>query len=349
MEIKILNSILYKELMPWTFDVKGIKAVNERIKKIGSKEPTTETELVQQLQILLADYPDLTKWLTKQNSKGSPVLKNHCYAIDFPEYSNSISKYYFKIIELETLRVFNAFNTNIQKYKQKVDIIYNTTIALKNVKALAVNTVREIKEKGFEEIPTEESPLSHFVLHLLRQHLTILFFDIQELSKASLKNVTSIEDFYLLDLNLPKAAIAELQRVEITTEKTERQTKQEKLSFGFKGTEAKLKSVITQLNNQVELLNESKCSTEHLITILTAKALTNKMHKVYFGCETVQLRYIIDELKNYFNNLTPTALEKSELFYTKTNKLLKAQNLYSNKIESPKNQSTIDNIIKQMQ
>ena len=73
------------------------------------------------------------------------------------------------------------------------------------------------------------------------------------------------------------------------------------------------------------------------------------MHKVYFGCETVQLRYIIDELKNYFNNLTPTALEKSELFYTKTNKLLKAQNLYSNKIESPKNQSTIDNIIKQMQ
>ena len=40
--------------------------------------------------------------------------------------------------------------------------------------------------------------------------------------------------------------------------------------------------------------------------------------------------------------------EKSGLFYTKTNKPLKAQNLYSNKIDNPKNQSTIDNIINQM-
>jgi hypothetical protein len=137
--------------------------------------------------------------------------------------------------------------------------------------------------------------------------------------------------------------------IEIEIEKAERETIKEKLSFGFKGEEAKLKSVITLLNNQVDFLNESKCSTEHLVTILTSKALTSKMHKVYFGCETVQLRYIIDELKYYFNNLTPTALEKSGLFYTKTNKQLKAQNLYSNKIESPKKQPNIDKIINQMQ
>ena len=348
MEIKILNSILFKELMPWTFDAKGTKAINEKIKKVGSKEPTTEAELVQQLQILLADYSDLSKWLTKQNTKGTSTLKNHCYAIDFPAYSDAVSKFYNAVISLETLRVYNAFNTKMQKYSKKVDIVYHTTIALKNIKALTVNTVKEIKERGFEEAPTEQSSLAHFVLQLLRQHLTILFFDIQELSKASIDSPTSIEDFYLLDLNLPKAQISELQKVEIETEKAEKQTTKEKLSFGFKGTEAKLKSVITLLNNQVEFLNEEKCTTEHLVTILTSKALTTKMHKVYFGCETVQLRYIIDKLSASFNNLTPTALEKSELFYTKTNKLLKAQNLYSNKIESPKNQSTIDNIINQM-
>ncbi|HRB51427.1 MAG TPA: hypothetical protein PKX63_06600 [Niabella sp.] len=348
MEIKILNSILFKELMPWTFDAKGTKAINEKIKKAGSKEPTTEAELVQQLQILLADYSDLSKWLTKQNTKGTSTLKNHCYAIDFPAYSDAVSKFYNAVISLETLRVYNAFNTKMQKYSKKVDIVYHTTIALKNIKALTVNTVKEIKERGFEEAPTEQSSLPHFVLQLLRQHLTILFFDIQELSKGSIDSPTSIEDFYLLDLNLPKAQINELQKVEIETEKAEKPTTKEKLSFGFKGTEAKLKSVITLLNNQVEFLNESKCSTEDLVTILKSKALTTKMHKVYFGCETVQLRYIIDELKNHFNNLTPTALAKSELFYTKTNKLLKAQNLYSNKIESPKNQSTIDNIINQM-
>jgi hypothetical protein len=348
MEIKILNSILFKELMPWTFDAKGTKAINEKIKKVGSKEPTTEAELVQQLQILLADYSDLSKWLTKQNTKGTSTLKNHCYAIDFPAYSDAVSKFYNTVISLETLRVYNAFNTKMQKYSKKVDIVYHTTIALKNIKALTVNTVKEIKERGFEEAPTEQSSLPHFVLQSLRQHLTILFFDIQELSKGSIDSSTSIEDFYLLDLNLPKAQISELQKVEIETEKAEKPTSKEKLSFGFKGTEAKLKSVITLLNNQVEFLNESKCSTDDLVAILTSKALTTKMHKVYFGCETVQLRYIIDKLSASFNNLTPTALEKSGLFYTKTNKLLKAQNLYSNKIESPKNQSTIDNIINQM-
>ena len=151
-----------------------------------------------------------------------------------------------------------------------------------------------------------------------------------------------------MDLNLPKAQINELGKVEIETEKAEKPTTKEKLSFGYKGTEAKLKSTITSLVNQVDLLNEQECTADHLVTILTSKALTTKMHKVYFGCETVQLRYIIDKLSASFNNLTPSALEKSGLFYTKTNKPLKAQNLYSNKIDNPKNQPTIDNIINQM-
>ena len=231
MEIKILNSILFKELMPWTFDAKGTKAINEKIKKVGSKEPTTEAELVQQLQILLADYPDLSKWLTKQNTKGTSTLKNHCYAIDFPAYSDAISKFYNAVISIETLRVYNAFNTKMQKYSKKVDIVYHTTIALKNIKALTVNTVKEIKERGFEEAPTEQSSVPHFVLQLLRQHLTILFFDIQELSKDSIDSPTGIEDFYLLDLGLPMAQISELQKVEIETEKTEKPTTKEKLSF----------------------------------------------------------------------------------------------------------------------
>jgi hypothetical protein len=349
MELKILNSILFKELMPWAFDAKGIKVINEKIKKVGSKAPTTEAGLIQQLQILLADYSDLSKWLTKQSTKGASTLTNHRFAIDFPTYGDAITKFYNLIISLETLRVYNAFNTKIQKYNKKIDIVYNTTMALKNLKALTVNTVKEIKEKGFEEAPTEESSLPHFVLQLLRQHLTILFFDIQELSKASLDNPTGIEDFYLLDLALPKAQINELYKVEIETEKAEKLTTKEKLTFGFTGTEAKLKAVIVQLVNKVQFLNEDKCTADHLVTILTSKALTNKMHKIYFGCETVQLRYIVDKLTASFNNLTPTAIEKSALFYTKTNKPLTAQNLYSNKIENPKNQLTIDNILKQMQ
>jgi hypothetical protein len=348
MEIKILNSILFKELMPWVFNRTNLKPINEKLKKIGSKEATTEAELIQQLQILVADYPDLSKWLTKQLPKATGTIKNHCFAIDFTDFSNATTKFYDKIISLETLRVYNAYNTKIQHYKNKIDIIYNTTIALKNIRALAINTVKEIKAKCFEEAPTEQSELAHFVLQLLRQHLTILFFDIQELRKSYLDDTTSVEDFYLLDLELPKGLIAELTQIEIDEELATSKDNKVKLSFGFKGTEAKLKSVIAQLASQVELINEDKCNAEDLMTILLSKSLNSKMHKIYIKCETVQLRYIIDKLTSYFTNLTPTALEKSELFYTRTNKLLKAQNLYSNKIESPKNQLNIDNIINQM-
>lgn len=348
MEIKILNSILFKELMPWTFDAKSTKTINEKIKKVGIKDPITEAQLVQQLQILLADYTDLSKWLTKQNTKDTSSLKNHNYAIDFSDYPDAATKYFSKIISLETLRVYNAFYNKIQKYSNKVDIVYHTTIALKNIKALAVNTVKEIKERGFEEAPNEDSSLTHFVLQLLRQHLTVLFFDIQELSKDYLENPISIEDFYLLDLNLPKAHINELQKVEIETEKTEKPTTKGKLTFGFTGNEAKLKSTITHLVNKVELLKEDKCTVEHLVEVLTAKALTTKMHKIYIGCETVQAVYIFENLKDYFNKSIPQTFEASKLFYTKGNTPFKAQNYYSNKIESPKNQSTIDNIINQM-
>ena len=349
MEIKILNSILFKELMPWTFDAKGTKAITEKIKKVGSKEPTTEAQLVQQLQILLADYSDLSKWLTKQNTKGTSTLKNHCYAIDFPAYSDAVSKFYNAVISLETLRVYNAFNTKMQKYSKKVDIVYHTTIALKNIKALTVNTVKEIKERGFEEAPTEQSSLPHFVLQLLRQHLTILFFDIQELSKASIDSPTSIEDFYLLDLNLPKALIQELKP--LTPADIEFKG-QDVLNFGFKDDFEKLKSVVNQLCHQVEFLNEDVTSADELLKVLISKSILPNSVKIQINCETKNFRYIVNKFKPYFHNLTLANIEKSQLFYSKSDNLITANNLSAsnnkNAVE-PKEKATIDKIFKQMQ
>ncbi len=349
MEIKILNSVLFKELMPWTFQVKGIKAINEKIKKAGSKAPQTDTELIQQLQVLIADYPDLSKWLTKQKGSNASTLKHHCYAIDFPAYSDAVSKFYNAIISLETLRVYNAFNTKIQKYKQKVDIVYNTTIALKNIKALTINTVKEIKERGFEETPTEESPLPHFVLQLLRQHLTILFFDIQELSIASLDNPTSIEDFYLLDLALPKALIQELKPL---TPADIDFKGQEVLNFGFKDDFEKLKSVVNQLCHQVEFLNEDVTSADGLLKVFISKSILPNSVKIQIGCETKIFSYIIKKFKPYFHNLTFANIEKSQLFYSNIDNRITANNLSAsnnkNAVE-PKEKATIDKIFKQMQ
>lgn len=349
MEIKILKSILHKELMPWAFDAKGIKAVNDKIRKVGIKDPTNANEAILKLQILLSDYPDLLNWLNKHNNSDTSHLKQHNFAIDLPDYPDAITKYYSLIISIETLRVYNAFINKIKKYKTKVDIVYNSTIALNDIRALAVDAIKKIKELGFEDEPTEESSLSHFVLHQLRKQLTILFFDIQELNINSFDNPVSVENFYLLDLQLPKAQAKELTKVQIEKDITTKPTTKETLSFGFIGSEQKLKLVITQLVNKVELLKEDKCNIEHLMEVLTAKVLTTKMHKIYIGCETVQAVYIFESLKDYFNKSIPQTFEASKLFYTKGNTPFKAQNYYSNKIDNPKNQPIIDKIIKQMQ
>jgi hypothetical protein len=349
MEIKILNSILFKELMPWTFDTKVTKAINEKIKKVGSKEPTTETELVQHLELLLADYSDLSKWLAIHNIGEASILKNHSYAIDFPSYKDAISKFYFMVISLETLRVYNAFNTKMQKYSKKVDIVYHTTIALKNIKALTVNTVKEIKERGFEEAPNEQSSLPHFVLQLLRQHLTILYFDIQELSKSSIDNPTSIEDFYLLDLNLPMAQIKELKPLSLADIDFKGQ---DVLNFGFKDDFEKLKSVVNQLCYQVELLKEDITSVDELLKVLISKSILPNSTKIQIDCETKNFGYIIKKFKPYFRSLTFANIEKSQLFYSKGNNLITANNLSvsnnKNALE-PKEKATIDKIFKQMQ
>lgn len=276
-------------------------------------------------------------------------MKNHCYAIDFLDYPNAITKYYSKIISLETLRVYNAFNTKMQKYSNKVDVVYHTAIALKNIKALTVNTVKEIKEKGFEEIPTEQSSLSHFVLQSLRQHLTILFFDVQELSKASIDNPTSIEDFYLLDLNLPKTQIQELK---ILTPSDIDFKAQEVLNFGFKDDFEKLKSVVNQLCHQVEFLNEDVTSADELLKVFISKNILPNSVKIQIGCETKNFRYIVNKFKPYFHNLTLANIEKSQLFYSKSDNLITANNLSAsnnkNAVE-PKEKATIDKIFKQMQ
>lgn len=143
------------------------------------------------------------------------------------------------------------------------------------------------------------------------------------------------------------------EKFPVITESDDAENKKEndstKLSFGFTGDAEKLKSVLLQLKNKVELLNEEKTSADELFSVLTSKDLKANSTQIYIGCETVQFRYIIDKLSQHFNNLTPKLIEDTEIFFSKRKKKITAQNLYSNKIGNPKNKDTIDNILKHLQ
>jgi len=202
MEIRLLHSMLHTSLMPWTFDSGNTKSIAEKLKKVGSQEPAFENELIQQLKVLLADYPDLVQWLDKQNTQSPNPLRAHIFTTHLPAYTNNSSKFYWQVISKEALRVLNAYTSRSKKWNNKVDVIYHTNLLLKSIKALTQQTVKEIEARGLQELLNEQSDLVHFVLHLLKQQLIVLYFDIQELSKHSLDTVISLEDFYLTELEL---------------------------------------------------------------------------------------------------------------------------------------------------
>lgn len=141
------------------------------------------------------------------------------------------------------------------------------------------------------------------------------------------------------------------EKFPVTTDATPKKSKKgkTKLTFGFHGDTTKLKTVLSLLCSKVDLLNEEKNTPEELFALLTSKDVKKDSTKIYVHCETRQFRYIINKLSPHFTNFTQKSIGDSGLFYSRQEKKIKAQNLYSSKIENPKDKETIDKILKQLQ
>lgn len=133
---------------------------------------------------------------------------------------------------------------------------------------------------------------------------------------------------------------------ESTTAKSVPKTKS--IDFEFKGDVYKLKNVLSELNEHISLLDDSRTSVEELLATLTRPIYPNSK-KIYLNCETVQFRYIIDKFKPFFNKLSLSQIDASELFYSKNEKVITKGNLSASKIANPKEDRTINNIINQLQ
>ncbi|HUM50631.1 MAG TPA: hypothetical protein PK431_02410 [Chitinophagales bacterium] len=346
MEIKILNSIIFNELVPWLNTIDN-RTIAEKLKKIGNKEPKQLNELEQQIKTLINDYPEISKWIDKQIKQNNIDIKDLCYTMSLPSFTDAFSKYYSILISKETIRVYNAYLIKSLQWTDSIDINYHTTLLLRKIKNLTKQVSKKITERDLETQQTNNN--INFVLQYLKHSLITLFFSIQEVHKEELEQVISLEDFYLLELALTLADMQEITFIGDTLN-TEAPTKaKEKLSFGYTGDKEKLKSVLSQLNTSIELLFDEMVNTTDLYNILTAKSIIPNAAKFRLGCETVKFSYIVNKLSPFFNNLTPTAIEESGMFYSKKDNLIKAQNLYSGKISNPKNQDIIDKIIKHLQ
>ena len=352
MEVKVLDSIMHGVLKPWKLDTTNTRRFTELVKAAKAASPNTNAELLSQLTALLVDYPSLQK-IVADETIGKTALHQLLYKTDLPKYKDAVTHFYLFVITGETLRVFNAVLQQAANWTELVDIRYQVGKTLTNVRVLAKQVTTELNEQGFTTVPDAQSSVVHFALYYLKHSLIQLYFSIQEQFKASLSQTTTIEDFYLLDLEEPVANIVYLELVGEATTNSQAQnssnTIQDKLSFGFTGDKERLKAVIVQLCQKIELLNEDQTSSDTLFKIFTSRDMEAITDKVYLGCETTQFRYIIDKLTPHFTNLKLKAIEKTAAFFSKNGTKITAQNLSAGKVDNPKEKGTIDNILKQMQ
>lgn len=346
MSLKILHSIIFNGLRPWIIESKNPKTFAEKIKKVGTKTPATTGELTNQLKILLAEYPSMVTWLDKQNTHSETAFTELYYFTDLPAFSDTISKFYSLIISKEADRIFNTFLTKSNSWSNNIDINYHSNNLLKSIKTLIMQTIEEIEDRGFEEVPRGNSDQTNFVLHYLKHSLIILYFSIQEINQEHLEEVISHENFCLLELQQPILAIQEIHSIKPEPASvTDKSLKHVKFSFGFKGDLAKFKKVINDLIDEIELVNRDFSTSEELIHVLTAKNIKPFSTKIQLGCETTAFRYLIEKLKFQFHTLTFSTVGSSGLFYSKNGTLITAQNLFSSKIANYKNSEIIDKIL----
>lgn len=350
MDLKVLNSIMHGELMPWSMDMKS-KAIAEKLKAIGNKEPEDMQEVTKYVRTLVSDMPDLIAWFNKRTTGSSVKLADLYFISELPSYSNSFTKFYSQLIKYETLRIYNDYLIHSSGWTNKIDIIYHTTILLRSIKTLTKQITAEINQITHDGPPDEESDPYYFTLYYLKHSLIPLYFSVQEAHKSVLEDVISLEDFYLLELNEPISSIRNIYpaKNKELVEGDHKPKTEFKINFGFKGKPDNLKTIITQLNFKVNLLKEGKTSPDDLLSVLTSRNLIPGSTIIYLDCETATFRYIIDKLDVYFSDFKLINIEKSEIFKSKKGKPIKANNLSSSRIENPKLKDDIDKIFQQMQ
>ena len=278
------------------------------------------------------------------------MLRPLPFSIELPRYKDAVTNFYYLLIRGETLRTYNTFLNQSESWTDLIDIRYQVGKTLTNVRVLAKQTGIELIEQGYLTSPDSHSELTHFALYYLKQCLIQLYFSIQEHFRSSLVSTISLEDFYLLDLEESNLNMIDLKPVEIKAELDS--PDQDRISFGFRDNIEKLTYVVNQLCFQVELVNEDVNTSEDVLKVLTASSLTPSCSKIQLGCETKHFRYIINKFNPYFNNLSLANIAKSQIFYSKKDTLITANNLSvsnsKNKLE-PKEKSTIDKIFKHLQ
>ncbi len=346
MDIKIFDSILHGKLRPWKIDESDTTQFIDCIKSVPKTVPQTTHELFKTTKTLLNKQAGLLAITQPLNQP----IKELSFQTVSPVYYNANTQYYLSLISNATTLYYNIFIEQAKQWEDAIDINFQTQKVLKSLIVLAKQTIEELNERSYTDVPDNKSDIVHFALFVLKQNLLTLHQSIQHELKEELQETVSLENLYLLELEIPfddsiSFVGKPLNQLSVQSKKTL------KLSFGFNSFQKKeqLKSIVQQLCLRIDLLNEDISPVDKLLELLFAKDIKPGLIKIQLNTDNIRFRYTIEKLQPYFDSLSFINIERTESFFSKGGTLLNANDMSKAKKSKPKQQQEIDKIFKEVQ
>lgn len=283
--------------------------------------------------------------------KLAPTASNAVFKVNYKKPLNSKKEYYQKLIFNESESILANFPSHFPENATTPENKFCYATLHNRLDKHAKDISQYIAQK---EIPEDLNEDTYYIIDYLKVSIIRLYAELQEqygqFSNSTLYTIPEIAEKYFNDSNFNSDFIQKTDYPrEVTVKAIAKPQQKTKTSFGFKSRDtAKLLSALNQLQLKIDLL-QNKTSIGELHRLLIAEDFTFIDYQIYIQCETTQFSYIVSQLKPFFKNFNPTAIERFGKFITKTGAVLKANNLHKNQVHNPKAKDEIDKIIQQLQ
>jgi hypothetical protein len=282
--------------------------------------------------------------------KTNPEAVNAVFKINFKRPLNSKKQYYFKLISNETENMIASFIEDFPENATTAENQYSYAILNSKFDKYLNDISAYIQTR---KITTDLSNDSDYIINYLKISAIRLYAELQEqygqFSDKPFFTIIELAEKYFNDAEFDSAIFESIDKsIKPTIKKQSKIKTKQKVTFGYiKEDPNWLFKILSRLQLSIDLL-DAKTDIKDLQNLLLAKDFKDCNKEIYLDCKTTEFKYVVKQLQPHFKNLTPTLIESTGLFYTKSAKPLTAHNLYT-KSKAPLKKEIIDNIFKQIQ
>jgi len=291
------------------------------------------------------DFSELLLTIKEKNK-----APNAFFNLDFKRALSDKKKYYSIIIFNDTQKMIESFKKEFPENAIEEELIFSYNSLYQKIDKYLKSIARYIDEnKISDDLKSDQS----YILNYLKFSAIQLMLELQEqyaqYATYDLFDFNEIHEKYFGDKPASNYLTKYKEVIKKKASTQKKTTVNKAVSFGFIGEDPnKFKNILRRLCLRIDMIDENFTNINDFFILLTAPDYIKLDTEIHLLCQTTQFSYIINRLKPYFKNLTPISIERSKKFYSKTNTLINANNLYKNRNEIVKQKVDIDNFIEQL-